>query len=337
MDSEKFVKTKNWQDCFNSLSNIELKIAAIFTMLNNPNQTCRKSLLYKRILYFLKVRTSQNPKEEFKITIDKIISQLIAAKVFKEYNKGKEHPRVKFDKTKTDILENYLRKYFRSEITKDTASNKTLSRSSNKSRSDSNFSLFEQDYFPSNQNTKKDELTRLIESDNETNEDYRTENENDELDEDLLDRFIDDTLPELDDYIEEKSTPKNHVNIKESIVNHFSKSQNIQIEEDFSEIKIRLTGNIESLALIEIDMISNCLNCNVIVEYFNEAINSILKSISKNYSNTTFCIDDYNGKESFFLKQRIDISRYNDFEVISIVESLLKTTRIVTSSIEKHL
>lgn len=337
MDSEKFLKVKKWQDCFNSISNIELRITAIFTILNCPNQTCRKSLLHERILYFLKVRTSQNPKEEFRKSIDKIISQLIASKVFKEYNKGKEHPRVKFDKTKTDIFEDYLRKYFKSEITKDIVQTKVNNKSFSVSSGNSNFSLFDQNLYPHHEIINKDVCTSFIEKDEESEKDYWTENENDEVEEDLLDRFINETLPELDNRFEEILTPKTHLNIKENIVNHFLKSSNIQIEEDFSEIRIRLMGNIESLVTIEIDLISNCLYCNVVLEYLTESINPILKSISKNYSNTTFCIDDYNGKESFFLKQRIDISRYNTFEVKSIVESLLKTTRIVTSIIEKHL
>lgn len=337
MDSEKFLKTKKWQNCFNSLSNIELKIAAIFTILNCPNQTCRKSLLHKRILYYLKVRTSQNPKEEFRKSVDKIISQLISSKIFKEYNKSNEHPRIKFDKTKTEVFENYLRKYFKNQVTRDLVQNRTNTNSVNKSRIDSNISLFEQESFSPLNIDKNDALSNLIENDIESNESYETENYNDESDEDLLDRFIDDDLPELDDYIEEKPTPKTSENLKEKILTHFAQSANIRVEEDFSEIRMSLKGNVDCIIIIEIDIISNSLNCNVVIEYLSEATDSILKSMSKGYPNITFCIDEYNSKESFFLKHRIDITRFNEIEVISIIESLLKATKIVITSIEKHL
>lgn len=338
MDSEKFLKTKKWQDCFNSLTNIELKIAAIFTiLLNCPNQTCRKSLLHKRILYYLRVRTSQNPKEEFRKSVDKIMSQLISSKIFKEYNKSKEHPRIKFDKTKTEVFENYLRKYFKNEMTRNLVQNRTMTKSVNKSHIDSNISLFDQEDFSSLDINQNDALSNLIENDIESDESYETENYNDESDEDLLDRFINDDLPELDDFIEEKSAPKTSENLKEKILSHFTQATNVEVEEDFSEIKIYLNGNIDCIAIIEIDIISNSINCNVVVEYLGEAIYSILKSISMGYSNITFCIAEYNSKESFFLKHRIDITRYNEVEVISIIESLLKATRIVIKSIEKHL
>lgn len=126
MDSEKFLKTRKWQDCFNSLSDLEMKIATIFTILDCPNQTCRKTLLYKRVLHYLGVRTSQNPKLEFKKSIDKTISQLITLKIFKEYNKNKEHPRVKFDKSKAEQLEIYLRRYFKSELPRNNATSRLV-------------------------------------------------------------------------------------------------------------------------------------------------------------------------------------------------------------------
>jgi len=336
MDSEKFLKTRKWQDCFNSLSDLEMKIATIFTILDCPNQTCRKTLLYKRVLHYLGVRTSQNPKLEFKKSIDKTISQLITLKIFKEYNKNKEHPRVKFDKSKAEQLEIYLRRYFKSELPRNNATSRLVDLSKKAQNNNLEFSLFEQE---SIEEDKIPSLDSYLEDELETDETYEIENSNDDIDESLLDRFLDDELPEISEIAQQKSDSKNTSipNIKEKIINHFSKVLNLKIEDDFSEIIINLNGNVETFAIIEIDQLSNSLNCFVVIEYLGESTKQILKALSKSYTNITLCIDEYNDKEVFSLKQKIDITRYNELEIISIIESLLKTSRIVTTIIEKHL
>lgn len=335
MDSERFLKLKNWQDCFNSLSDLELKIATIFTILLCPNHTCRKTLLHKRVLHFLNVRTSQSPKIEFKKSIDKTISQLIVGKIFREYNKTKEHPRVKFDKTKTELFEGYLRRLFKDEeLTKRTISN-PVDTISNVYNISNGISLFENDSFENEDRSNYDEL---FDNDLETDESYDIENSIDEMDENLLDKFLDDELPEIIENVPQRhDSVKSSYNIKEKILLHFSQIKNITVDDDFSEIKINMNGNIETIAIIEIDQLSNSLNCYVKIEYLFESTNPILKALSKSYTNITLCIDNINDKEVFLLKQRIDITRYNEQEIISLIETLLKTSRIVTNLIEKHL
>ena len=52
---------------------------------------------------------------------------------------------------------------------------------------------------------------------------------------------------------------------------------NLKIEDDFSEIIINLNGNVETFAIIEIDQLSNSLNCFVVIEYLGESTKQILK------------------------------------------------------------
>ena len=113
IEIENFLQSKNWQEEFNSLSNLELKIAAICTSLNCPKRTCRKDLFFKLVLHFLKVRTSQTPKEDFKRIFNKVLNQLISQRIFREYNRNKPHPRVKYDKyPHSEHLISLLNKYF---------------------------------------------------------------------------------------------------------------------------------------------------------------------------------------------------------------------------------
>ena len=116
VDIDKFLTSKNWQTEFNSLGNTDLKISAIFAIIKCPNFTCRKTLLFKRVLLLLSVRTSQRPKEEFQRSFDKILNQLISNRIFREYNKTQEHPRVKFNlNSNKEYLNSLLKKYYKTE------------------------------------------------------------------------------------------------------------------------------------------------------------------------------------------------------------------------------
>lgn len=113
---KRFVKGKNWQKEFNSLQQNELIIAAIFTVMKSPNNTCRKKILYQRVLQLLNVRTHGGPKLEFKESFNKALQRMIKTiKIFKEYNVSQSHPRIKFIKNESSlaILDMYLNKYYK--------------------------------------------------------------------------------------------------------------------------------------------------------------------------------------------------------------------------------
>lgn len=319
MNRNRFLNSKNWRDNFTSLNSIELKIIAIYALKDCPNNTCRKNKLYEYGIKFLQIRTSQTPKELFQKSFDKAILQLINYKVLKEYNKNK-FPRICFRTNDIEfVLNEMLKKYFKG-TEKKNAQNLLI-----KSKID--FPEFES-------NPKKDKEVLIdnaayVET---AKEDYDEDNFN------ILDQF-DDDLPDIEANHNLKNDNNNIIDIQTDnvlfvIKNHFENRNGIKITEEFNELILRY--DLDDLGfeiIIEADNLRNEINIKGYIDLYKDIVISILQYWAKIRINAAICIED----DHYLIRQSIDLKRYSQNEVISLIDNFIKAASKINSLIVRNL
>lgn len=342
VDIDKFLTSKKWQTEFNSLGNTDLKLSAIFAIIKCPNFTCRKTLLFKRVLLLLSVRTSQGPKEEFQKKFNKILNQLISNRIFIEYNKTQQYPRVKFNlNSNKEYLNILLKKYYKTEhnpVNKierlKVVYNQSHPHGSAHDKNQNSLFKTEEDEYLENKN----EIIEQI----DTDEDFENEQEEsqDDNDENLLDRFITDDIPDLENEISNSliNVSINSSDIKELVKMHFAQIPFVRVEEEYPELKLIFDNNTIGFSiLIDIDTLKKVVSLKVIIELYEKAAVDILKLWGKVNRDAAICIEEYRLKDHYVIKRKVDLKRYNNEEIISLVDDMIRAAKQICITIEKHL
>lgn len=350
MDVDRFVRSKNWQTEFNSLNQNELVIASIFTLLTCPNYTCRKKIVFQRVLHLLKVRTSRGPKEEFRTSFNRVLQKMInPMKIFKEYNSGQPHPRVKFIKSDSslDALDMCLKKYYK-DLERINGLKNLLNRPiANQNGLPINFkteSKSEQLEFDEDIEDDFEEEESEIDIDAELEVENEVENNNIEID--LLGQFILDDLPELEpkpqDSILQNAKPiGNRLDLKElknSIVSYFEELEYFEVHNSYPYLKIKyryLKYNFK----MHFDF--NKLDQSIIIKSFIDLEEREAEGLLRNWSRvareTFLSIEQYRTQEYFVINRNLNLKRYEDEEVIPVIEDVIRTSKDVCNILYKYL
>jgi hypothetical protein len=354
IDKDKFLKSKDWQAEFNSLTNTERKIAIILSILECPYRTCRSNKVFQKVLHFLGVRTSQRPKELFRRQINNNLRQLTKNRVIKEYNKNKKYPRVKYNNnpTNNELLNTLLRKYYgtqdsqdanfgnvkndytqihpgtvdHSEVNFDNESEVTKSAEKNKPEKNEKFNIFD---------VPAEDDKGIVEMDNSNEKSVETP----------LDQYIDfDDIPDLEseNNNKEKLLRVNDIPdiniLKQTILSYYSEIPDIIIEEPYPDIKLILEDQaIDCSIIIDIDASQKLVILKGYVKFYDKAVIDILKYWPNNEFIAAIGIEEHVGKEKFVIKQRVDLISFNQQEITSLIDNIIRAVKSICAIIEQHL
>ena len=348
IDIDRFIRSKNWQTEFNSLHQNELVIASIFTMLTCPNYTCRKKILFQRVLHLLKVRTSRGPKEEFKASFNRALQKMInPMRIFKEYNLGQPHPRIKFirNESSLDALDICLKKYY-----KDLERINGLQFPVNRTDHMQNTIPI---IFPNPSEPVINEIDEYIEDDEEDDSDIEiisgpdSENQSEDsiVELDLLDKYITEDWPDIDSSALTLHSRQsigsrvsmNFESLKTTIVSHFESVANFTVEDEYPELKISYTQKrYEMFLLLRIDKLEEELLIKSFVQLEEKEADDILRiwgSISKN---SAICIEKYRIQEYYVVRQYVDLRRYAIEEVVPIIDDVIRTSKAISDILYEY-
>lgn len=325
MDPEDFFYSSiKWQEKFNELSKLEMTLMAIIALLNCPNNSCRTNVLFEKALKHFKIRTSRGPKKEFRISFNKILKNLISKKVFKEYNKTKI-PRVKINELEQrDNFHKLLRRYHTSYFNK-SQSQITFIKDTSSKKND----------FISNV-TEDESLSINIENSENLTQDFNS----DDVSNKFLNDLLDDGIPELESEQDTQKVPEQNISIsdiKEKIKSHYEKIDVIDIKEVYPDYKLIVNGDVLDIEILIEFKLKNNVQLKCFIDFFPDAAIEILKLFGKNNFNATICVEDFHLKNYYIIKQNIDTSIFEAAEIISIIDSLIKTARYTTQLIAKFL
>lgn len=348
MDVDRFIRSKNWQTEFNSLNKNELVIASIFTILTCPNYTCRKEILFQRVIHLLKVRTSRGPKEEFKESFNRALQRMInPMKIFKEYNVGQPHPRIKFIKNESslDALDSCLKKYYK-DLERKKGIQLKLNQQDNRQKT---IPLI----FANSNDKKIDEIEEEIQDGEEDDKDINlisgsdSENQSwdskDELD--ILGNYITEDWPDIDspatnlqpDQSISLRNSLNFENLKTTIVSHFESVANFTVEDEYPELKISyIQKRYGMFLLLRIDKLEQELIIKSFVELEEREAADLLRIWNSISKNSAICIERYRIQEYYVVRQYVDLKRYAIEEVVPIIDDVIRTAKAISDTLYEY-
>lgn len=321
-----FYNSVKWQEKFNELSTIELTLMAIISLLNCPNGSCRTNVLYERALKQFNVRTSRKPKEDFKKSFNKIIRNLISKKVFREYNKKNPHPRIKINEIEQrDNFHRLLRRYHKAYMSKAQSEISFIKNTS----SDEHKNL-------TTISTETDDYSLKIDENDAFNQDFNSDDESNSF----LDDLLNDEIPELETEQNIQKHSEQNLNIseiKDIIKAHYNKIDVIDIKEVYPDYKLILKGDVLDIEILIEFKLKNSIHLKCFIDFLPDAAIDILKLFGKNNFDATICVEDFHPREYYVIKQNIDITIYDDIEIISLIDNLIKTARYTSQIISRFL